>query len=167
MNIQNRRKKQSNISEIAADFWLKYNPHRKAENMTGQLVDDSALTAKRRSTDAAIDIKRKATAQAAKACAKKAKPVLTPRKPVRESAVNLRYAKVYNYIQEQLAAGKVVTFEHFDSYPKHVVGGIIHKLRRAGHDVLTVTYDNRAIGWCLKDTLINEHTQPDALTEND
>lgn len=33
----------SDISEASADAWLKQNPHRKAESMTGQLVPDSVI----------------------------------------------------------------------------------------------------------------------------
>lgn len=51
MALQTNQTKKNSISIIAGDFWLKYNPHRKAENMTGKLASDKRFTRKYRSSN--------------------------------------------------------------------------------------------------------------------
>lgn len=51
MALQTNQTKKNSISIIAGDFWLKYNPQRKAENMTGKLADDKNFTRKYRSSN--------------------------------------------------------------------------------------------------------------------
>lgn len=47
----NNNRQRSEISADACEAWLKRNPHRKAEAMTGKLVPDSVICKIRRSTD--------------------------------------------------------------------------------------------------------------------
>ena len=51
MALQTNQTKKNKVSTIAGDFWLKYNPHRKAANMTGKLASDRNFTRKYRSSN--------------------------------------------------------------------------------------------------------------------
>lgn len=52
--LKQNRSKKSDISAAAADAWLKQNPHRTAESMTGQLVPDSVICKISRSTQGVV-----------------------------------------------------------------------------------------------------------------
>lgn len=47
----NNTNRQSDISASAADEWLKQNPQRTSEHMTGKLAPDAVICKLRRSTD--------------------------------------------------------------------------------------------------------------------
>lgn len=144
---QNLKRREGEISEIAADFWLKYNPHRKAENMTGVLVADTALSTKRRSTDALLPERNKSSAKRKTRAGRKL------------NAVQAKYAKVMADIEAMLDIGMVVTLSDFDGYDKAVSASIIHKLRRAGRDVLTLTRNNVAVGWVLASSVFKDEEE--------
>ena len=144
---QNLKRREGEISEIAADFWLKYNPHRKAENMTGAMVADEALSKQRRSTNALATVTKKGDVK------RKARP----RRQL--SAVQARYAKVMADIEAMLDIGMVVTLGDFGGYDKAVSASIVHKLRRAGRDVLTLTRNNVAVGWVLASSVFKQEEE--------
>lgn len=149
---QNLKRREGEISEIAADFWLKYNPHRKAENMTGVMVADEALSKQRRSTNALATVSKKGDVKRKTRAGRKL------------NAVQAKYAKVMADIEAMLDIGMVVTLSDFDGYDKAVSASIIHKLRRAGRDVLTLTRNNVAVGWVLASSVFNTEIENE---END
>ncbi len=144
--LQQNIKRESDISMSAADAWLKQNPHRTAEHMTGKLAPDSVIRKLRRSTD--------------NACAKASPDTLRDSAGRRMNPTAARYTKIMHAIESKLNDGKVITHADFDGYSTPIIVKMVRQLRNKGCDVLTLTRLNKAVGWCLASTVFdNEPTE--------
>lgn len=140
--LQQNIQRKSDISASAADDWLKKNPHRTAEHMTGKLAPDSVIRKLRRSTD--------------NACAKPNPDTLRDSAGRRMNPTAARYTKTVRAIELKLKGGKVVTHADFDGYGTAIIVKMVRQLRDKGCDVLTLTRLNKAVGWCLASTVLDK-----------
>lgn len=139
--LQQNIKRESDISADQATEWLKKNPHRTAENMTGKLAPDSVICKIRRSTN--------------NACAKSNPDTLRDSAGRRMNPTAARYTKTIRDIEAKLNDGKVVTHADFDGYGTAIIVKMVRQLRDKGCDVLTLTRLNKAVGWCLASTVFD------------
>lgn len=142
MLIKNNIKPESDISQSQADAWLKKNPHRTAEHMTGRLAPDSVICKLRRSANFAV--------------AKANPDTLRDSAGRRMNPVAARYTRTFRAIESKLKGGKVVTHADFDGYSTAIIVKMVRQLRDKECDVLTLTRLNKAVGWCLASTVLNE-----------
>lgn len=140
--LQQNIKRESDISADQATEWLKKNPHRTAENMTGKLAPDSVICKLRRSTE--------------NACAKSNPDTLRDSAGRRMNPTAARYTKTIRAIELKLKGGKVVTHADFDGYGTAIIVKMVRQLRDKGCDVLTLTRLNKAVGWCLASTVLDK-----------
>lgn len=140
--LQQNIKRESDISADQATEWLKKNPHRTAENMTGKLAPDSVICKLRRSTN--------------NACAKPNPDTLRDSAGRRMNPTAARYTKTIRAIELKLKGGKVVTHADFDGYGTAIIVKMVRQLRDKGCDVLTLTRLNKAVGWCLASTVLDK-----------
>lgn len=140
--LQQNIKRESDISADQATEWLKKNPHRTAENMTGKLAPDSVICKLRRSTN--------------NACAKSNPDTLRDSAGRRMNPTAARYTKTIRAIESKLKGGKVVTHADFDGYGTAIIVKMVRQLRDKGCDVLTLTRLNKAVGWCLASTVLDK-----------
>lgn len=140
--LQQNIKRESDISADQATEWLKKNPHRTAENMTGKLAPDSVICKLRRSTN--------------NACAKSNPDTLRDSAGRRMNPTAARYTKTIRDIESKLKGGKVVTHADFDGYGTAIIVKMVRQLRDKGCDVLTLTRLNKAVGWCLASTVFDK-----------
>lgn len=141
MLIKNNVKPESDITADQATAWLKKNPHRTAEHMTGKLAPDSVICKIRRSTE--------------NACAKPHPDTLRDSVGRRMNPTAARYTKTIRAIESKLKSGKVVTHADFDGYGTAIIVKMVRQLRDKGCDVLTLTRLNKAVGWCLASTVLD------------
>lgn len=141
MLVRNNTKRESDITTDQATEWLKRNPHRTAENMTGKLAPDAVICKLRRSTN--------------NACAKPHPDTLMDSAGRRMNPIAARYTKTIRAIETALKNGKVVTHTDFDGYSTAIIVKMVRQLRDKGCDVLTLTRLNKAVGWCLASTVFN------------
>lgn len=147
MLIKNNVKPESDITADQATAWLKKNPHRTAEHMTGKLAPDSVICKIRRSTE--------------NACAKPHPDTLRDSVGRRMNPTAARYTKTIRAIESKLKSGKVVTHADFDGYGTAIIVKMVRQLRDKGCDVLTLTRLNKAVGWCLASTVLdNQEINP-------
>lgn len=140
--LQQNIKRESDISADQATEWLKKNPHRTAEHMTGKLAPDSVICKMRRSTE--------------NACAKPNPDTLRDSAGRRMNPTAARYTKTVRAIELKLKGGKVVTHADFDGYGTAIIVKMVRQLRDKGCDVLTLTRLNKAVGWCLASTVLDK-----------
>lgn len=140
--LQQNIKRESDISADQATEWLKKNPHRTAEHMTGKLAPDSVICKLRRSTN--------------NACAKSNPDTLRDSAGRRMNPTAARYTKTIRAIELKLKGGKVVTHADFDGYGTAIIVKMVRQLRDKGCDVLTLTRLNKAVGWCLASTVFDK-----------
>lgn len=140
--LEQNIKRESDISADQATEWLKKNPHRTAENMTGKLAPDSVICKLRRSTN--------------NACAKSNPDTLRDSAGRRMNPTAARYTKTVRAIEAKLNDGKVVTHADFDGYGTAIIVKMVRQLRDKGCDVLTLTRLNKAVGWCLASTVFDK-----------
>lgn len=140
--LQQNIKRESDISADQATEWLKKNPHRTAEHMTGKLAPDSVICKLRRSTN--------------NACAKSNPDTLRDSAGRRMNPTAARYTKTIRDIEAKLNDGKVITHADFDGYGTAIIVKMVRQLRDKGCDVLTLTRLNKAIGWCLASTVFDK-----------
>lgn len=140
--LQQNIKRESDISADQATEWLKKNPHRTAENMTGKLAPDSVICKLRRSTN--------------NACAKSNPDTLRDSAGRRMNPTAARYTKTIRDIESKLKGGKVITHADFDGYGTAIIVKMVRQLRDKGCDVLTLTRLNKAVGWCLASTVLDK-----------
>lgn len=140
--LQQNIKRESDISADQATEWLKKNPHRTAEHMTGKLAPDSVICKLRRSTN--------------NACAKSNPDTLRDSAGRRMNPTAARYTKTIRAIELKLKGGKVVTHADFDGYGTAIIVKMVRQLRDKGCDVLTLTRLNKAVGWCLASTVLDK-----------
>lgn len=140
--LQQNIKRESDISADQATEWLKKNPHRTAENMTGKLAPDSVICKLRRSTE--------------NACAKPNPDTLRDSAGRRMNPTAARYTKTVRAIEAKLNDGKVITRADFDGYGTAIIVKMVRQLRDKGCDVLTLTRLNKAVGWCLASTVLTK-----------
>lgn len=142
--LQQNIKRESDISADQATEWLKKNPHRTAEHMTGKLAPDSVICKIRRSTE--------------NACAKSNPDTLRDSAGRRMNPTAARYTKTVRAIELKLKGGKVVTHADFDGYGTAIIVKMVRQLRDKGCDVLTLTRLNKAVGWCLASTVLDNQS---------
>ena len=145
MLLKHNAKPESEISAEQATAWLKQNPHRTAEHMTGKLAPDAVICKLRRSTN--------------NACAKPHPDTLMDSAGRRMNPTAARYTKTIRAIETALKNGKVVTHTDFDGYSTPIIVKMVRQLRDKGCDVLTLTRLNKAVGWCLASTVFNEEKE--------
>lgn len=159
MALQTNQTKKNITSTIAGDFWLKYNPHRKAENMTGVTVSDEVHAAYGRNPSRLFvksEVKDELAPKRAKAV--KRKPVNTY---TRVSTGQIRFSesvKQYNddlaNFETRLRNKELIKIEDFGERSRQTIFKMIRQLRDNDLNVLTLsTSDKTAIGWILEDTL--------------
>ena len=141
MSLKQNTQSKSNITADQASAWLKKNPHRTAEHMTGKLAPDSVICKIRRSTE--------------NACAKPNPDTLRDSAGRRMNPTAARYTKTIRAIELKLKGGKVVTHADFDGYGTAIIVKMVRQLRDKGCDVLTLTRLNKAVGWCLASTVFD------------
>lgn len=141
MLLKNNVKPESDITAAQATAWLKKNPHRTAECMTGKLAPDSVICKLRRSTN--------------NACAKPHPDTLMDSAGRRMNPTAARYTKTIRAIESKLNAAKVITHADFDGYSTPIIVKMVKQLRDKGCDVLTLTRLNKAVGWCLASTVLD------------
>lgn len=141
MLLKQNAKPESDISADQATAWLKKNPHRTAEHMTGKLAPDSVIRKLRRSTE--------------NACAKPNPDTLRDSAGRRMNPTAARYTKTIRAIESKLNDGKVITHADFDGYSTPIIIKMVKQLRDKGCDVLTLTRLNKAVGWCLASTVFD------------
>ena len=120
MLVRNNSKRESDITADAATEWLKHNPHRTAEHMTGKLAPDSVICKLRRSTN--------------NACAKSNPDTLRDSAGRRMNPTAARYTKTIRAIELKLKGGKVVTHADFDGYGTAIIVKMVRQLRDKGCD---------------------------------
>lgn len=160
MALQTNQIKKSITSTIAADFWLKYNPHRKAENMTGQFVDAAVIVAHNRSPSCLFDGSSKPKDELAPQRVKAVKNS-SAKTYTRVSTGQIRFSesvKQYNddlaIFERRLSNKELIKIEDFGERSRQTIFKMIRQLRDAGLNVLTLsTSDKTAVGWILEDTL--------------
>lgn len=141
MLMRSNTKSESDITADAATEWLKRNPHRTSEHMTGKLAPDAVICKIRRSTN--------------NACAKPHPDTLMDSAGRRMNPIAARYTKTIRAIETALKDGKVVTHADFDGYSTPIIVKMVRQLRDKGYDVLTLTRLNKAVGWCLASTVFD------------
>lgn len=141
MLVRNNTKRESDITTDQATEWLKRNPHRTSEHMTGKLAPDAVICKLRRSTN--------------NACAKPHPDTLMDSAGRRMNPTAARYTKTIRAIEAALKNGKVVTHADFEGYSTPVIVKMVRQLRDKGYDVLTLTRLNKAVGWCLASTVLD------------
>lgn len=153
MLVRNNTKRESDITTDQATEWLKRNPHRTSEHMTGKLAPDAVICKLRRSTN--------------NACAKPHPDTLMDSAGRRMNPTAARYTKTIRSIELKLKDAKVVTHADFDGYSTPIIVKMVRQLRDKGCDVLTLTRLNKAVGWCLASTVFdNEPTEVDSHVES-
>lgn len=141
MLVRNNTKRESDITTDEATEWLKRNPHRTSEHMTGKLAPDAVICKLRRSTN--------------NACAKPHPDTLMDSAGRRMNPTAARYTKTIRAIEAALKNGKVVTHADFEGYSTPIIVKMVRQLRDKGYDVLTLTRLNKAVGWCLASTVLD------------
>ena len=141
MLLKQNAKPEGDITADQASAWLKKNPHRTAEHMTGKLAPDSVIRKIRRSTNSA--------------CAKPNPDTLRDSAGRRMNPTAARYTKTIRTIESKLKSGKVVTHADFDGYSTPIIIKMVKQLRDKGCDVLTLTRLNKAVGWCLASAILD------------
>ena len=141
MLLKQNAKPESDITADQASAWLKKNPHRTSEHMTGKLAPDSVICKLRRSTS--------------HACAKPHPDTLLDSAGRRMNPTAARYTKTIRAIESKLKSGKVITHADFDGYSTPIIVKMVKQLRDKGCDVLTLTRLNKAVGWCLASTVLD------------
>lgn len=159
MALKTNQIKKNVTSTIAGDFWLKYNPHRKAENMTNQFISDKTMAGIYRSPTHLFDSSKPKDELAPKrANAVKKKPAKTY---ARVSTGQIRFSesvKQYNddlaNFETRLRNKELIKLGDFGERSRQTIFKMIRELRDRDLDVLTLSTANKtAIGWILEDTL--------------
>ena len=159
MALQTNQTKKNKVSTIAGDFWLKYNPHRKAENMTGITVSDEVHAAYGRNPSRLFDKDKPKDELAPKrAKAVKRKPAKTYTRvstgQVRFSESVKQYTDDLANFEMRLRNKELIKIEDFGERSRQTIFKMIRQLRDNDLNVLTLsTSDKTAVGWILEDTL--------------
>lgn len=141
--------KKNSISIIEGDFWLKYNQHRKAENMTGQINRE----AKTRFTITPADRPAKKTAEPVdkvkKSRASQAKSGKRALKPV-----DIAYKADHEEFIRRLKAGQIVKPGDIGGRTKENMATMVSKMRVKKFPVITLSANGKElVGWIHQDTL--------------
>lgn len=158
MSIRTNQIKRNVTPLATGDQWLEENTHRKAEHMTGQLVDDSVVVAYRRSPSNLFDRDKPSNDATSKQrnASKKPAPTYTRQSSgqiqYRESVI--QYHKDIANFEARLRNKEMIKLEDFGDRSRQTVVKMIRELRDRNLEVLTISTSNKtAMGWILEDTL--------------
>lgn len=165
--IQQNISKKSEISEAAADEWLKNNPHRTSDHMTGRLAPDSVIRRLRRSTDNAC---AKPNPDTLIERTRRRKSLFTPNTAradamavLDETAESRRRRRLAGLEQVLLNDELLTVSELGKSATERSV--TINDLRAMGYDLITLKRGRETIGCCMAsaifDNQINTSTKKD------
>ena len=165
MSIRTNQIKQNITPLSVGDQWLEENPHRKAENMTGQFVSDKAMAGTYRSPTHLFEKSKpkdelepkptKSVKKAASVAQPVAKTYTRQSSGQIEFSTNVaKYNKDLSTFETRLKNRELIKIDDFGNRSRQTIFKMIRQLRDAGLNVLTLsTSDKTAVGWILEDTL--------------
>lgn len=166
MSIRTNQIKREITPLAVADQWLEDNPHRKAENMTGQFVSDKKMASIYRTPTHLFEKSKPKDELAPKRRAKAVKKsAAVPRSGAktytRQSSGQIEFSTNVAKYNRDLAAfearlknKELVKIEDFGSRSRQTIFKMIRQLRDTGLNILTIsTSDKTAVGWVLQDAL--------------